>query len=84
MKLRSSSALGATLALLPSLASACPVCAGRETDTSLVLLLVGIMIAVPYAISVVAIRIIRKADRDSAWLEAPLPPTPASPEAPRR
>ena len=63
-------AAGAAFAA-PAVAWACPVCAGRETDTSLVLTLVAMMIAVPYGISVVAIRVIRKADKETAWLHTP-------------
>lgn len=71
----------AALWVAPAAAWACPVCAGRETDTSLVLTLVGMMIAVPYGISVVAIRVIRKADKESAWLDAD---AADKPEVPRQ
>ncbi len=56
---------------LPAIAWACPVCAGRETNTGLTATLIGLMIAVPYLISVVAIRTIRKADKEAAWVHEP-------------
>ena len=60
-------AFGLLLTVIPTSAWACPVCAGRESNTGLVATLLGLMIAVPYAISVVVIRTIRKADKDSVW-----------------
>lgn len=56
----------------PSLAAACPVCAGRETNTTMIATMLGIMIAVPYAIAVVVIRLVRKTDQESAWTHEPL------------
>lgn len=48
------------VALVPSAALACPVCAGRETNTPLIATMLGLMIVVPYAISIVVIRLVRK------------------------
>ncbi|MDX2022132.1 MAG: hypothetical protein SF187_17985 [Deltaproteobacteria bacterium] len=63
----------AALVMAPKLAWACPVCAGRETNTTMIATLLGLMIAVPYAVAVVVIRVIRKADKESAWPAPPLP-----------
>jgi hypothetical protein len=54
----------ACVLLIPAAAWACPVCASRETDTRLVLVLIGAMIAVPYVIAAIAIRVIRRIQRD--------------------
>ncbi|MCG5054361.1 MAG: hypothetical protein KA712_15460 [Myxococcales bacterium] len=60
---------------LPQLSWACPACAGRQTDTPMVFALVAAMIALPYAVAVVAFRVIRKVERTS-----PAPANPSSPE----
>lgn len=62
----------AAFMMLPTVAWACPVCAGRETNTTMIATLLGLMIAVPYVIAVVVIRVIRKADKESAWPAPPL------------
>jgi hypothetical protein len=49
--------------LLPSAAWACPACATRSGPGAGTLALVGAMIAVPYAVAVVALKIIRRLDR---------------------
>ena len=49
--------------LLHSTAWACPACAARGSGGTGTLLLVGTMIAVPYAVAVVALKIIRRLDR---------------------
>jgi hypothetical protein len=53
----------ALLLLLPSPAWACPACALRESGGPATLGLVAGMIAVPYAVAVVALKIIRRLDR---------------------
>jgi hypothetical protein len=50
----------ALAALIPSDALACPVCAGRETNTTMIATMLGLMIVVPYVISIVVIRLVRK------------------------
>jgi len=59
------------VALVPSAALACPVCAGRETNTTLIATMLGLMIVVPYAISIVVIRLVRK--MSASELEATRP-----------
>lgn len=59
--IRSMAVLSAGLvALVPAVALACPVCAGRETNTTMIATMLGLMIVVPYAISIVVIRLVRK------------------------
>lgn len=74
-----SSLAAVAVALAPSLALACPVCAGRETNTTMIATLLGLMIAVPYAIAVVVIRVVRATERESAWItdDVQLPSAPA-------
>ena len=67
MKRRKQVAVSLLITLAPAAAWACPVCAGRETNTGMMATFLGLMIAVPYAIAVVAIRTIRKADKENAW-----------------
>jgi hypothetical protein len=54
-------ALGAWLA--PAAAVACPACAAREGPGAAVLGLVGALIAVPYLIAAVTIRVVRRLER---------------------
>jgi hypothetical protein len=49
--------------LLPAVAFACPACALRDTP-AMVFVWMGLMIAVPYLIVVVAIRTIRRLERE--------------------
>jgi hypothetical protein len=55
--------LSATLAMAPQVAWACPSCATREGPGLKLLALVAAMIAVPYAVAVVTIRVVRRLDR---------------------
>jgi hypothetical protein len=55
-------ALGALLA--PSAVLACPACAAREGPGAGVLGLVGALIAVPYLVAAVTIRVVRRLERD--------------------
>ena len=48
----------------PAAAWACPACATRSGPGAGTLALVAGMIALPYAVAVVALKIIRKLDRD--------------------
>ncbi len=58
-------ALAAAAVFLASrMAEACPACATREAAGLGTYALVGAMIAVPYIVSVVAIRVIRGLDGD--------------------
>jgi hypothetical protein len=50
--------------LTPAAAVACPSCATREGPGAGTLVLVGLMILVPYVVAVVALRVIRRLDRD--------------------
>jgi hypothetical protein len=52
-------ALAAAAALLPALSLACPVCAEGETPNAA--LLVGLMIAAPYVVVALVVRVIRSA-----------------------
>ena len=56
--------LAVALALAPAAAWACPACATRGGPGAGALALVGAMIAVPYAVAVIAVRIIRRLDRE--------------------
>jgi hypothetical protein len=53
----------ALILLVPSTAWACPACATRGGAGPGTLALVAGMIAVPYAVAVVALKIIRRLDR---------------------
>jgi hypothetical protein len=53
------------VALIPGAAWACPACATRSSGGAGALTLVAGMIALPYAVAVVALKIIRRLDRDS-------------------
>jgi len=55
--------LAVAVVCAPSFAWACPACAARSGPGLGVLGLVAGMIAVPYAITVVAVRVIRRLDR---------------------
>ena len=66
-----SAGLAGLITLVPAAALACPVCAGRETNTSLIATMLGLMIVVPYAISIVVIRLVRK--MSASELEATRP-----------
>jgi hypothetical protein len=55
--------LTALLVLAPSAAWACPSCA-REAPGSGTWVLLGAMIAVPYAVAVIVLKVIRKLDRE--------------------
>jgi hypothetical protein len=55
--------LAALLVLAPGAAWACPSCA-REAPGSGTWFLVAGMIAVPYAVAVIALKVIRKLDRE--------------------
>ena len=54
----------ALLALAPGAAWACPACATRGGPGAETVLLVAGMIAVPYAVAVIAMKILRRLDRD--------------------
>jgi hypothetical protein len=54
---------GLCVLLAPSLAMACPSCAGRDGPGLGALLAVGGMILAPYAVALVAIRVIRRLDQ---------------------
>lgn len=56
--------LAAALVLVPAAAIACPACATREDAGLGMLALVGIMIAVPYVVAAVALRVIRRLAKD--------------------
>jgi hypothetical protein len=62
--------LGAALAaastlLLSEVALACPACAARESGGGKVFALIGLMIAVPYVITAVTLKVIRRLERDA-------------------
>lgn len=44
---------------------ACPACATREGPGATVFALIGAMIAVPYVVAVIALRVIRRLERES-------------------
>jgi hypothetical protein len=48
---------------LPSPALACPACAGRDGPAWTTWLAVGGMILAPYAVAIVALRVMRRLDR---------------------
>jgi hypothetical protein len=54
----------AAVALAPAAALACPACAGRDGPGMGTLIGVGGMILVPYAVALVAIRAIRRLERN--------------------
>ncbi len=59
---------------LPSvLALACPACAARADAGTSTFVMVGAMIAVPYAVSMVAIQIIRRFDGPTGPATGPAP-----------
>ena len=57
--------LAAIVTLTPGAAWACPACATRSGPGAGSLLLLAGMIAVPYAVVVIAAKVIRRLDRDS-------------------
>ncbi len=59
---RTASALGAGALLLSTAAWACPSCATRDAAGVGVFAMVAGMIAVPYVVAVVAIKIVRRLD----------------------
>jgi hypothetical protein len=54
--------LAATATLYPLAAWACPACATRSSGPG-TLALVGAMIAIPYGVAAVALKVIRRLDR---------------------
>jgi hypothetical protein len=54
--------------LAPIAAQACPVCGASDRPGLGLLALVGGMIAVPYVVAVVAFKVIRRADHETADL----------------
>jgi hypothetical protein len=52
------------LSSAPALALACPTCATRDAPGLAVLAAVGAMIAIPYVVAVVAIKVVRKLERE--------------------
>jgi hypothetical protein len=56
--------LAAAVVLAPAAAWACPACATRSGPGAGTLVLVGAMIALPYAVVAVALKIIRKLEKD--------------------
>jgi hypothetical protein len=56
--------LAAAVALAPAAAWACPACATRSGPGTGTLVLVGAMIALPYAVVAVALKIIRRLEKD--------------------
>jgi hypothetical protein len=56
--------VGALVVLLPEAAWACPACATRGAPGAGTLALLAGMIAVPYAVAVIALKVIRKLDRE--------------------
>lgn len=55
---------GALLGSAPALALACPTCATREAPGLAVLAAVVGMIAAPYLVALVAIKVVRKLERE--------------------
>jgi hypothetical protein len=62
---------GATLALGPAAAWACPSCAGNPGNSVARMVLIGLMIAAPYAASIIVVRIIRKGEAAMSREAAP-------------
>jgi hypothetical protein len=56
--------LAAAMVLMPAAAWACPACATRSGYGSATALLIGGLIAAPYAVAVVVLKIIRRLDKD--------------------
>jgi hypothetical protein len=56
--------LAGLLVLAPAAAWACPSCATRGAPGAGTFLLLAGMIAVPYAVAVIAVKVIRKLDRE--------------------
>jgi hypothetical protein len=54
----------ALVTLAPAAAWACPACATRTGPGAATLALLAGMIAVPYAVAVIALKVIRKLDED--------------------
>ena len=55
-------AVGGVILIVTTAANACPSCATRDAAGLGVFALVGCMIAVPYVVAVVAIKIVRRLD----------------------
>jgi hypothetical protein len=55
--------LATAVVLAPGVALACPSCAGRDGPGLAALLAVGGMILVPYAVALVAVRVIRRLEQ---------------------
>lgn len=56
--------LAVAASLVPDLADACPACATREAGAVDTLVLVAALVAAPYVIAVVVVRIVRRLDRE--------------------
>ncbi len=63
MTRRLSGVVALLASLAPAAALACPACAAREGPGGGVLALVGALIAVPYLVAAVAIKVIRNLER---------------------
>jgi hypothetical protein len=54
----------AAAALAPATAWACPACATRAGYGAGTFVLIGVLIAAPYAVAAVALKVIRRLDKD--------------------
>ena len=61
-------AASALLLFAPALAAACPQCAGREDGGNAVLVgaMVAMMVALPYGVTAIVLRIIRRQAKEDA------------------
>jgi hypothetical protein len=55
--------VGAVMVLAPGVALACPSCATRESGGATLFVLLAGMIAVPYVIAAITIKVFRKLER---------------------
>jgi hypothetical protein len=62
---RALAAAAALAVLVPAMAAACPACATRDGYGTGTALLIGGLIGAPYLVVVVALKIIRRLDKDS-------------------
>ena len=55
---------GVVTVAIPAAAIACPACATRDSGGGATLALLAAMMAVPYGVAVVAIRVVRRLERN--------------------
>ena len=77
--MRLATLVGITSLLVPAVARACPVCAGREDGGVGQLVALGLFVTFPFAIAAIVARIVRRGDSSAGDALSTSPRKEASP-----